>query len=137
MTKRLACLVAVLALLLAACGGGSGVLDPEDIPGGGDNGGSVEVGPGDPVQGASVYSGTCSACHGNSFEGVEGLGKALVPNEFVATQTEEELAAFLAVGRAADDPLNETGVDMPARGGNPSLTDQDLRNVAAYLQAQQ
>lgn len=134
MTKRLAILLAVIALLLAACGGGSGVLDPEDRPGGGTEG---PVGAGDPVQGAQVYSSTCSACHGPNFEGIDGLGKQLVPNEFVQVNTEEELADFLAVGRSAGDPLNETGVDMPPRGGNPSLTDQDLRNVAAYLQAQQ
>jgi cytochrome c1 len=27
------------------------------------------------------------------------------------------------------------GRDMPASGGNPSLTDQDLRDVAAYLKS--
>ena len=137
MTKRVVIVFAALTLLLAACGGGSGVLDPDDIPGGGGDGGAVEVEPGDPVQGATVYASTCAACHGASFEGIDGLGKALVPNEFVAEQSEEDLAFFLAVGRPADDPANDTGVDMPPRGGNPSLSDQDLRNVSAYLQAQQ
>lgn len=134
MTKRLVIVIAVLALLLAACGGGSGVLDPDDRPGGGTEG---PAGPGDPIGGAKVYSSTCAACHGSSFEGIDGLGKALVPNDFVAEQSEEDLAAFIAEGRPADDPLNDTGVDMPERGGNPSLTDQDLRDVSAYLQAQQ
>jgi cytochrome c553 len=26
---------------------------------------------------------------------------------------------------------------MPPRGGNPTLSDQDMRNVAAYIKAQQ
>ena len=40
---------------------------------------------------------------------------------------------FLKTGRAANDPVNVTGYAMPARGGNSSLTDDDLRNVIAYL----
>ena len=51
--------------------------------------------------------------------------------------TEEELANFINIGRPAGDPANMTGVDMPPRGGNPSLTDQDIRDVSAYLKAQQ
>ena len=130
--KRLAILAAVLALVLAACGGGS---DSSGESGGG--GGAVEVEAGDPVNGATVYKSTCAACHGPDLQGVDGLGKGLVPNEFVATSTEEELANFINIGRPAGDPANMTGVDMPPRGGNPSLTDQDIRDVSAYLKAQQ
>ena len=125
--RRMAFLVAALALVAAACGGGDESSDTTSGP----------AGPGDAVAGAAVYSGTCAACHGPDLQGIDGLGKQLVPNEFVATNTEDELVAFLLVGRAADDPLNTQGVEMPARGGNPSLTDQDLHDVAAYLQAQQ
>ena len=129
--KRIAIIGAVLVLILAACGGS----DSSGDSGGG--GGAVEVQAGDPVNGSTVYKGTCAACHGPDLQGVDGLGKGLVPNEFVATNTEEELASFINIGRPADDPANMTGVDMPPRGGNPSLTDQDLRDVSAYLKAQQ
>ena len=127
--RRFAIIAAVLVMLLAACGGSG------DSSSGG--GGAVEVGAGDPVNGAVVYRGTCSACHGQALQGVDGLGKGLAPNEYVATSTEEELANFINIGRPADDPANMTGVDMPPRGGNPSLSDQDLRDVSAYLKAQQ
>lgn len=35
--------------------------------------------------------------------------------------------------RPAADPLSITGVDTPPKGGDPSLTDQDLQNVVVYL----
>lgn len=129
--KRIAVIGIVLVLLLAACGGGTSSSDGDG------GGGAVEVGAGDPVNGSNVYKGTCAACHGPDLQGVNGLGKGLAPNEFVAANTEEELASFINIGRPADDPANMTGVDMPPRGGNPSLSDQDLRDVSAYLKAQQ
>ena len=42
---------------------------------------------------------------------------------------------FLKEGRAAEDLLNTTGVEMPPRGGDPDLSDQDLRNIAAFLRS--
>lgn len=129
--RRLAIIVAVLALVAAACGGSS--------TSGGDSP-SEPSGPvvaGDPQAGAVVYSGNCASCHAADLSGIDGLGKALAPSEFVTSMTEDELAAFIIVGRAADAPDNMGGVAMPARGGNSSLTDQDMQDVAAYLQAQQ
>ena len=120
--------VVSVALLVAACGGGSGSETTQP---------SGSAGAGDPVAGAPVYQGTCATCHGGDLQGIEGLGKGLAPNDFVATNSEEQLAAFIAIGRPAGDPANMTGVDMPPKGGNPSLSDQDLRNVSAYLKAQQ
>ena len=43
----------------------------------------------------------------------------------------------IQVGRPAGDPLNDTGVDMPPRGGNPSLSDEDLAHIVAYLRTLQ
>jgi disulfide bond formation protein DsbB len=62
-----------------------------------------------------------------------GLGKDLHANAFVQERSDEEMVAFLHVGRPADDPLNTTGVAMPARGGNPAFTDEDLLDIVAYL----
>ena len=128
--RKIGVLIAVLALAMAACGGGASDTSS-------DSGSSAGTGAGDPVKGATVYTSTCSACHGGDLQGIDGLGKPLAPSEFVADHTEEELAAFIAVGRPAGDPDNTQGVDMPPKGGNPSLTDQDLLDVSAYLKAQQ
>lgn len=128
--RRIGVLIAVLAIALAACGGGASDTTSSD-------GGGGEAGAGDTVKGATVYQGTCTACHGADLAGVDGLGKPLAPSAYVVDHTEEELAAFIAVGRPAGDPENTQGVDMPPKGGNPSLTDQDLLDVSAYLKAQQ
>jgi len=121
--KRLLAIFAVLAMVLAACGGG----DSD----GGDTGGSGMVG--DATAGEDVFAGTCVACHGADATGVEGLGKDLHNNEFVDGLNDDELVDFLKEGRSAGDPANEAGVDMPPKGGNPSLSDQDLYDVAAFL----
>jgi cytochrome c oxidase subunit 3 len=92
-----------------------------------------ELPPGDAARGRDQFAATCAACHGRGAEGMEKLGPALRDSPFVAGLDEPGLVAFLRVGRSMDDPLNKTGVLMPARGGNPMLKDGDLANIAAYL----
>jgi disulfide bond formation protein DsbB len=94
-------------------------------------------GGGDPVAGEATYQGTCSACHAPDATGITGLGLPLANSEFVQSMTDDELVAFIAVGRDAGDPDNTTGVGMPPKGGNPSLTDEDLLNVVAWLRTLQ
>ncbi len=134
--KKTLIFLAAFALVLAACGGGSsdsnGGSDTTTSAANGDGGGG-----GDPVNGAAVYSGTCSACHGADLKGIDGLGKELAPSAFVESKSEDELTAFILVGRPTSDPENTTGVDMAPKGGNPSLTEKDIHDVAAYLLAQQ
>jgi disulfide bond formation protein DsbB len=116
----LAAALVILAVLLAACGGG------------GD--GNTPAGPaGDAAKGQTVFAGTCSSCHGPDAKGLPGLGKDLTTSEFVRTQSDVDLVNFIKVGRPASDPANTTGVDMPPKGGNPALTDQDIADVVAYL----
>ncbi|HEX5630534.1 MAG TPA: cytochrome c [Acidimicrobiia bacterium] len=83
--------------------------------------------------GEQVFNATCIACHGVGGVGVEGLGKPLTTSTFADGLTDDELLAFLIAGRPDDDPLNTTGIAMPPRGGNASLTDDDLRAVVIYL----
>lgn len=92
----------------------------------------------DPVlvtKGSNTFQSICSACHGFNAMGIPGLGKPLIGSEFVASQTDADLVAFIIKGREVTDPLNTTGVAMPARGGNPSLTDEDLLNVVYYIRS--
>lgn len=83
--------------------------------------------------GRKVYASTCMTCHGLKGEGLPGQGKSLIDNEFVAGLDDANLLAFLKAGRQPWDPLNTTKVQMPPRGGNPMLTDDDLRDVGAFL----
>jgi mono/diheme cytochrome c family protein len=75
----------------------------------------------------------CSACHGVDGRGVSGLGKDLVNSEFVHGLNDQELLQFIIVGRNIWDEGNTTGVAMPARGGNPGLTDEDILDIIAYV----
>ena len=84
-------------------------------------------------EGKQLFLNTCSTCHGPDAKGLPGLGKNLHDNQYVRSHTDEEMLEFLKTGRPASDPLNTTGVDMPPRGGNPSLTDEDLQKIIAYL----
>jgi disulfide bond formation protein DsbB len=77
----------------------------------------------------------CSACHGPDARGIPNLGKDLVTSEFVAGLTDEELLQFIKTGRPIWDPLNTTGLDMPPKGGNPALTDEEILAIIAYLRS--
>jgi len=126
MKNRIFLALAVLALAapaLAACGGGAPAPTPTPF--------------GEPAAGKAAYATTCVACHGADAKGVQGLGKDLTTSEFVRTKTNEELLAFVLTGRPSSDPLNTTGIDMPPKGGNPALTETDLKNIIAYLRTLQ
>ena len=88
-------------------------------------------------QGRDLFMANCAACHGVDSRGVPGLGENLVGDDFVMESTDAELVAFIIKGRAANDPLSETGVPMPARGGNPNLTDEQVALIVQYVRALQ
>jgi len=88
------------------------------------------------AEGQSIYSSLCSACHGLDARGIPGLGKNLIDSEFVHGLTDDELLDFIIVGRDSSHPDNTTGMPMPPRGGNPSLTDAQLLAVIAYLRSE-
>jgi disulfide bond formation protein DsbB len=90
---------------------------------------------GDAVRGQQLYTTTCAACHGPNGEGVQGLGKDMRHSEFIASLSDEELLAFLKVGRDMSDPLNTTGVAMPPKGGNPALSDEQMLDIIAFMRS--
>lgn len=127
----LAVLAVTAALSSAACGGASS-----------DGGSSGQVSEaaqayasltGDPANGKAGFDSTCVSCHGPDAKGIAGLGKDLTTSEWARSQPDAELILFLTKGRPSGDALNTTGVDMPPRGGNPALKDQDLADIVASL----
>ena len=88
---------------------------------------------GDLAQGTRIWNTTCRSCHGVAGEGVAGQGRDIRSSEFIQSRDDLELVAYIKLGRTIRDPLNTTGMAMPAKGGNPLLTDQDLVDVIAYV----
>lgn len=105
--------------------------------GGGESGSGGGADPALLAQGEKHYMSTCATCHGRDAMGLPNLGKGLHDNEFVQDSSDAELVAFLKTGRRASHPLNTTGVDMPPKGGNPALTDEDMEAIVAYMRTLQ
>jgi disulfide bond formation protein DsbB len=78
---------------------------------------------------------SCMACHGRDATGVKGMGKDLVHSQFVGGLSDDELVAFIKKGRGPTDPGNTTHVAMPPKGGNPTLTDAQLKDVVVYVRS--
>ncbi len=114
--------ICLLVIMLASCGGG----------------GETEVAAnptpsGDAAHGEELFNQTCVACHGEGGVGIEGLGKDMTTSAFIRDLSETEFVEFLKVGRPISDPANTTNVDMPPKGGNPALSDEDLLDIFAYI----
>jgi mono/diheme cytochrome c family protein len=129
----LSLIVLVLVVALAACSGGGGETAPPAADS--QQPAAQQVSLGDPVKGKEQYDMVCIACHGPDGSGVQGLGKPFTTSDFTASQTDEELLAFIKTGRPISDPLNTTGVDMPPKGGNPALTDEQIMDIIAYIRS--
>ena len=122
MKKRLLPIIALImlaAFMLAACGGSAEpTYSSEDV-----------------AKGGEFFASTCSVCHGADAKGLPNLGKDLTTSEYVRDNSDETLLTLLKEGRPTGHELNTTGVDMPPKGGNPSLTDEDLLKIVAYIRS--
>jgi len=76
----------------------------------------------DVAAGKTVYDKACFACHKSGVMGAPKLG------------SKEDWTARVAQGQSKvlDHALNGFN-SMPARGGNPTLTDADIANAVAYM----
>lgn len=83
-----------------------------------------------------IYSSTCAACHGFDAHGIPGLGKDLITSPFVHSLSDADLLQFVITGRDSSSPDNTTGIPMPSRGGNPSLTDAQILDIIAYIRSE-
>lgn len=87
--------------------------------------------------GYDVFIASCSACHGQDAAGLPDLGLPLTTSGFVRSKSDKDLITFIKTGRPSWDGLNTTGVDMPPKGGNPAITDEQLQSIVDYIRALQ
>jgi len=87
----------------------------------------------DVAVGQRLYQSNCASCHGIDLRGINGVGKNLIASDYVRNTSDEDLLNFIIVGRPIYDPMNTTGLPMPARGGNPALSDEDIQHIIAYI----
>lgn len=85
------------------------------------------------ASGNKLFHTTCVACHGQGGVGIAGNGKPLVDNAFLRSLDDEGVLAFVQKGRMPSDPANTTGIQMPPKGGNPALSEDDILDIISYL----
>jgi mono/diheme cytochrome c family protein len=91
--------------------------------------------PGDPAKGETLYASSgCGGCHGAALTG--GVGPALNPIEKIPgvpnTLDANFLIDIITNGRK-HQPGDPRQTDMPAKGGTLTLTDQDIKDLAAFI----
>ncbi len=90
--------------------------------------------PGDPQRGATLYAQNCATCHGAGLEG--GIGAVLNPIDKLPNVADALDPTFLIgviTNGRQPQPGDPKQTAMPAKGGNNSLTDQDVKDLAAYI----
>jgi len=85
--------------------------------------------------GRDLFIASCSACHGPNGEGMEGLGKPFTTSQFVKETSDKDLLTMIKMGRPIWDAANTTGVDMPPKGGNPAISDDELNEIITYIRS--
>ncbi len=79
--------------------------------------------------GEKVFSQTCIACHGANGKGTIPGVKNMNAADGPLSKSDEELITNITNGfQSPGSPLA-----MPAKGGNPGLTEADIQAVLAYL----
>ncbi len=89
------------------------------------------------ASGNKLFHTTCIACHGKGGVGIQGNGAALANNAFIQSLDEDGLLDFISKGRSPSDPKNKTGIQMPPKGGNPALSEDDLLDIISYVRTLQ
>ncbi|HET8748198.1 MAG TPA: c-type cytochrome, partial [Ramlibacter sp.] len=79
----------------------------------------------DLAAGKAVYEGACVACHGTGVLGAPKVGDAAAWSARAAG----------GLGPLLNSAKNGRG-NMPARGGNPALSDAQLQHAIAYMLSQ-
>ena len=81
------------------------------------------------VDGQQVYNAGCVACHGAGIAGAPRVGDKGAWTDRISTGLDT------LVAHAIDGFQGSQGM-MPAKGGNPSLSDEEVRAVVEYMVAE-
>jgi len=84
----------------------------------------------DAPDGAQVFAGKCSSCHGNKGQGTTGLAPALKGDAFVISGKLEDLQATIQNGRSGDQKHFK---DIPMAMPGWHLSPEELQAVVDYL----
>ncbi len=90
---------------------------------------------GDAAAGQKLFSITCVTCHGPTGEGLNSLAPSLRASEFLKSADTAGVTQVVRRGRPVTDPANKSGKMMPAKGGNPFLTDQQVADLVAFVKS--
>jgi mono/diheme cytochrome c family protein len=82
--------------------------------------------------GKAVYSQTCIACHGANGKGAIPGVRDLTEPDGALTKLDEELIENISNGMQSPGSF----MAMPAKGGNPALSEDDIRAVLEYIRAE-
>ena len=128
---KLSALVALAVPALIALTAITTLADSSPSPG---PSGSPAALPGDAGKGATLFGQNCATCHGASLGG--GIGPALNPIAKLPGVADPLDATYLIdiITNGRKHQAGDPGTaDMPAKGGNPSLTEQDVKDLASYI----
>lgn len=83
-------------------------------------------------EGQALYSQTCIACHGANGKGtIPGVRDFTAPDGPLS-KSDDELVKSISDGVATPG----AALTMPAKGGNPALTETQILSLIAYLRAE-
>ncbi len=86
----------------------------------------------DAAVGKAVYSQTCVACHGVNGKGTIPGVTDFTGKDSPLRKSDAELVNNISKGFQSPGSF----MAMPSKGGNPTLTEADVRAVLAYLRAE-
>ena len=82
--------------------------------------------------GQAIYAQTCIACHGADGKGAIPGVADFTARESPLVKSDAELLQNISEGFQSPGSF----MAMPAKGGNPALTDADVKAVLAYLRSE-